>query len=142
MKALLRRHPKTTIIWAHTGMGRIVRPVQGHAAIIESLLNDPAFNHVYFDISWNEVAKYFVASPEAAKIAADLINGHPDRFIFGTDEVAPPDQKQYLRIYDQYAPLFALLTLETKAKLLKRNYERLFDRARTSVRAWEKANPY
>jgi predicted TIM-barrel fold metal-dependent hydrolase len=142
MKALLRRHPKTTIIWAHTGMGRIVRPVQGHAAIIESLLNDPAFNHVYFDISWNEVAKYFVASPEAAKIAADLINGHPDRFIFGTDEVAPPDQKQYLRIYDQYAPLFALLTPETKAKLLKRNYERLFDRARTSVRAWEKANPY
>ena len=141
MKGLLRRHPKTTIIWAHTGMGRIVRPVQGHAAIIETLLNDPAFDHVTFDISWNEVAKYFVSSPEASKIAAALINGHPERFIFGTDEVAPPDQKQYLRIYDQYGPLFALLTPETKAKLLKGNYERLFDRARTSVRAWEQSHP-
>src|ERR1700751_4178311 len=32
MKSVLARHPKATIIWAHTGMGRIVRPVQGHAA--------------------------------------------------------------------------------------------------------------
>ena len=141
MKDLLRRHPKTTIIWAHTGMGRIVRPVQGHAAIIESLLKDPAFRHVYFDISWNEVAKYFVSSPEATKISADLINRYPDRFIFGTDEVAPPDQKQYLRIYDQYGPLWAVLAPETKHKVLKTNYERLFDQARTRVRGWEKANP-
>ncbi len=28
MKALLKRHPKTTIIWAHIGLGRIVHPVQ------------------------------------------------------------------------------------------------------------------
>ena len=28
MKDLLRRHPKTTIIWAHTGLGRVVQPVQ------------------------------------------------------------------------------------------------------------------
>ena len=26
-----KRHPKTTIIWAHVGLGRIVRPVQGPA---------------------------------------------------------------------------------------------------------------
>jgi Amidohydrolase len=28
MKALLKRHPKTTIIWAHVGLGRIVHPVR------------------------------------------------------------------------------------------------------------------
>src|SRR5688572_27835478 len=28
MKALLKRHPKTTIIWAHIGLGRIVHPAQ------------------------------------------------------------------------------------------------------------------
>ena len=32
MKALLKRHPNTTIIWAHTGLGRIVRPIKDHAA--------------------------------------------------------------------------------------------------------------
>jgi hypothetical protein len=141
MKTLVLRHPKTTIIWAHTGMGRIVRPVTGHAAIIEAMLKDPAFDHLYFDISWNEVAKYFVASPESTRIAAGLINRHPDRFIFGTDEVAPPDQKQYLRTYDIYGPMWDLLTPDTKQKVLKANYERLFDAARTRVRAWEKAHP-
>src|SRR5512134_2502964 len=28
MKALLKRHPKTTVIWAHVGLGRIVHPVR------------------------------------------------------------------------------------------------------------------
>ena len=32
MKDLLRRHPKTTMIWAHTGLGRVVHPVQEQAA--------------------------------------------------------------------------------------------------------------
>src|SRR5688572_11596547 len=32
MKALLRRHPKTSIIWAHIGLGRIVHPVRVSAA--------------------------------------------------------------------------------------------------------------
>ena len=39
-----------------------------------------------------------------------------------------------------YAPLFAKLTPEASEKLLKGNYERLFDEARVNVRAWEKAN--
>ena len=39
-----------------------------------------------------------------------------------------------------YAPLLADLTPEAREKLLKGNYERLFDEARRKVRAWEKAN--
>ena len=35
MKALLQRHPKTTIIWAHIGLGRIVHPVQVSAEAAE-----------------------------------------------------------------------------------------------------------
>ena len=62
MKDLLRRHPKTTVISAHVGLGRVVHPVQGQAPprhgrpanyreIVESILNDPALSHLYFDIS-------------------------------------------------------------------------------------------
>jgi hypothetical protein len=58
IRALFKRHPKATIIWAHIGMGRIVRPVTGQAALIEAMLKDPEFSHVYFDISWDQVAKY------------------------------------------------------------------------------------
>jgi len=139
MKAVLKRHPKTKVIWAHTGLGRVVRPVTHHAATLEAILKDPQFGHVYFDISWDEFAKYLVATPEAVKISADLINRYPDRFLFGTDEVAPTEQQKYLRIYYQYEPLWKLLNEETNQKVRKRNYERLFDEARHRVREWEKS---
>src|ERR1700758_2545902 len=139
-KAVFKRHPKTTIIWAHTGMGRVVRPIKNHAANIEQILSDPDFSHVHFDISWDEVAKYIVASPEATKITADLINRYPDRFLFGTDEVAPKDQQSYLKVYNEYAPLWKLLDQEASEKVRKGNYERLFDQARGRVRAWEAAH--
>jgi hypothetical protein len=137
MKSLLKRHPQTAIIWAHTGMGRIVRPVANHAAVIDEILKNPEFNHVYFDISWDEVAKYLVATPESIKISADLINRYPDRFLFGTDEVAPTSQEKYLRVYEQYGPLWNLLNKDASEKVRKGNYERIFDGARQKVRAWE-----
>jgi predicted TIM-barrel fold metal-dependent hydrolase len=140
LRDLFKRHKATTIIWAHCGLGRIVHPVKDQAAIIERMLDNPELSHVYIDISWDEVAKYLVASPESIDRAAELINKHPDRFLFGTDEVAPTDQAKYLRVYDLYKPLFAKLTPEASEKLKKGNYERLFDEARRKVRAWEAAN--
>lgn len=46
----------------------------------------------------------------------------------------------YPKIYDLYAPLWSVLTPEARDKVLKTNYERLFDAARVAVRAWEKAD--
>jgi predicted TIM-barrel fold metal-dependent hydrolase len=140
MKALIRRHPGTTIIWAHTGLGRVVRPVKGHAAVLASMLSDPAFANLYFDISWDVVAKYLVATPEAIQVAADLINRFPDRFLFGTDAVAPKTAAAYLITDELYRPLWNALTPEARAKVRVENYERLFDAARRKVRAWEAAH--
>lgn len=136
-KAVFKRHPNTTFIWAHTGMGRIVRPITNHAANIEEILRDPDYRHVNFDISWNEVAKYIVASPEATKVTADLLNRYPDRFLFGTDEVAPRDWAVYSRVFYQYEPLWQALKPEASRKVRRENYERLFDAARRKVRNWE-----
>ena len=150
MKDLLRRHPKTTIIWAHTGLGRVVHPTQAtvgaaersltHRAIVTGILEDPSLAHVSFDISWDEVAKYLVGSPEATRATADVLNRFPDRFLFGTDEVAPTDQAKYVKVYEMYDPLWKSLTPEASEKVRKKNYERIFDAARKKVRAWEKAN--
>jgi predicted TIM-barrel fold metal-dependent hydrolase len=151
MKALLRRHSKTTIIWAHMGLGRIVHPVQAsasapaternpnHAVIVESILSDPALRHVYFDISWDEVAKYILSTPAITRGAAALINRYPDRFLFGSDVVAPKDTTQYYAVFESYRPLWTQLSPDASAKVRKGNYERLFDAARQKVRAWEKA---
>lgn len=69
-----------------------------------------------------------------------MINAYPDRFLFGTDEVAPPDQETYLRVYRQYAPLFSALFAGARSAITRGNYERLFDEANTKVRAWEAKN--
>ncbi|MFL5480269.1 MAG: amidohydrolase family protein [Gemmatimonadaceae bacterium] len=151
MKALLRRHPKTTIIWAHMGLGRIVRPVQpsasaptternaNQAAIVEGILADPTMSHVYFDISWDEVAKYILSSREITRRTADVLNRYPNRFLFGSDVVAPKDTTQYYAVFNSYRPLWSLLTPDASEKVRKGNYERLFDAARTKVRAYERA---
>jgi len=138
IKALFRRHPQTTIIWAHTGLGRVVRPIRRHADALAKILAEPRLSHVYFDISWDEVAKYIVASPEATKITADLMERYPDRFLFGTDEVAPKTESDYIRVFEMYRPLWNSLSPQTSEKVRRTNYERIFDEARRKVRAWEK----
>ena len=140
MKDVLKRHPKTTIIWAHTGVGRVVRPVENHIGMIESIVSDPAYSHVYFDISWDEVAKYVVSTPETTRRVADALNRYPDRFLFGSDTVAPKSAEKYYAVFDMYNPMWALMTPEASQKVRIGNYVRLFDEGRKRVRAWEKAN--
>jgi hypothetical protein len=96
--------------------------------------------HVSFDISWDEVAKYIVATPRSVQAAADLINRYPDRFLFGTDNVAPTDSASYFAVFDMYAPLWRALTPETSEKVRKGNFARLFDDAHVKVRSWESSH--
>jgi predicted TIM-barrel fold metal-dependent hydrolase len=152
MKDLLRRHPRTTIIWAHLGLGRVVHPVQGQATtgsaernpayrdIVQGMIDDPTLSHVYFDISWDEVAKYAVASPQSIANTVAIFSKAPERFLFGTDNVAPHDQATQLRVYQMWDPIWARLTPEASQKIRFGNYERIFDAARVRVRAWEATN--
>ena len=150
MKALLRRHPKTSIIWAHLGLGRIVHPVQVSAdaaerspsqmQIVEAMLTDPSLRHVAFDISWDEVAKYAIASPESIERVSSVLNRYPDRFLFGTDTVAPAGPGPYYAVFDLWAPVWQRLTPEASQKVRTGNYERIFDEGRRRVRAWEQAH--
>ena len=75
MRELLLRHPETTVIWAHAGLGRVVHPVQSEASAARpsgprtspgssrGSSREPTLTHLHFDISWSEVAKYVVATP-------------------------------------------------------------------------------
>jgi hypothetical protein len=140
MKALLERHPGTVVIWAHCGLGRVVRPVPDQLAIFERAFASGKFPNFYVDISWDETAKYITSTPEAVKATAALINRYPDRFLFGTDVVAPQSIGSPVAVYEAYDPLWKELTPEARQMVCFGNYERLFDEARVKVRAWEKAN--
>jgi hypothetical protein len=150
MKALLKRHRNASIIWAHVGLGRIVHPVRSSAEpaersttqleIVEEIVADPELSHVNFDISWDEVAKYAVASPESIARVVRMLNAHPDRFLFGTDTVAPATPEPYYAVFNIWTPIWAQLTPEASLKVRKGTYQRLFDEGRRKVRAWEKAH--
>jgi hypothetical protein len=140
LKAVFERHSNATIIWAHMGLGRVVSPPKSHLARVEAILRDPAFRHVYVDISWEEAAKYLVAGPETIQAIADLMKRYPDRFLFGTDAAAPSDQAKYLKVFFQYEPLWKALDAETSRKIRIQNYERIFDQGRRRVRSWERAH--
>jgi hypothetical protein len=58
---------------------------------------------VFFDISWDQVA----------------INSYPDRFLFGTDKVAPASQDNYLRVHEQHRSLWALVTKDASEMVRK-----------------------
>jgi hypothetical protein len=141
LNALFKRHPNTTIIWAHIGVGRVVRPVKDQLRLVEQMLDNPKLKHVNFDLSWSETAKYIVATPQTVSAVAALIKKYPDRFLFGTDEVAPKNQQDYLRVFRQYQPLWDALPRDVLERVRKGNFERIFDEARTRVRAWERQHP-
>jgi predicted TIM-barrel fold metal-dependent hydrolase len=151
MVDVLARHPKTTVIWAHTGLGRVVGPTgaatgeastraPSHLELIERILADPRFKNVNFDISWDELAKYAIANPDVIARTAALFDKYPDRFLFGTDNVAPPNIEANVRVFHLWDPVFAKIRPDTKQAILFGNYERIFDGARARVREWERAH--
>ncbi|MDV2998836.1 MAG: hypothetical protein N5P05_000442 [Chroococcopsis gigantea SAG 12.99] len=138
LKALFKAHPHTTIIWAHTGLGRTIAPRLNHLGFLAEILADKDLSHVVFDISWDEVAKYVVKDKESVQAWARLLKKYPDRFLFGSDAVAPKNVSAYMKTYYDYEPLWNELDKETAYKIKMGNYERIFDAARQKVRAWEK----
>jgi predicted TIM-barrel fold metal-dependent hydrolase len=140
MRDLIKRHPTTTIIWAHLGLGRVIKPVENMGSIFDEMLADPAYNNLYFDLSWDETAKWLLSSDKSLAKTIEVISKYPDRFLFGTDNVAPDKQEKQLYVFHLYDPLWKGLGDKNTYKVCKGNYERLFDQARINVRAWEKAN--
>lgn len=138
IKALFRKHPNAHIIWAHMGLGRLVGPHRDFFREMNEMLEDPSLRHVSFDLSWNEVDKYFTRDPKSLEQLADVIRRHPDRFLFGSDSVAPADQERYRQVFRDYRALWETLDAETSRQVRLTNYERLFDEARSKVRQWEK----
>lgn len=137
LRGVLRTHSDVTIIWAHTGLGRFVAPAADHVELLDALLSDAAFSHVYCDLSWDEVAKYIVRDEAVLEAWVALLERHPDRFLFGTDSVAPGDRDRYLKTWRDYEPLRERLSEATLHALTIGNYERIFDEANRKVRAWE-----
>ena len=136
---LFKRHPNATIIWAHTGLGRFVKPSVDHVALIDAMMSDSDLDHVAADISWDLVDEYMVQDEASTRAWVALLNEHPTRFLFGSDAVAPSDWEGYLKSYKILKNLWARLDPSAKHLVTVGNYERIFDAAMPRIRAWETA---
>ncbi len=128
------------IIWAHTGLGRFVQPLQpgaggiGHTQLLAELLADPRFAHVVFDISWDYVAGYIVEDMARHKAGHNDVNdwvglfkNYPDRFLFGSDAVSPRSKPKHAALVALYDKIFAELDAGTRDRIAYGNYRAIFD---------------
>ena len=81
-----------------------------------------------FDISWDEVAKYVVASPQTIARVAAMLNKLPGPVpVRHRRGRAGERGRRTSRVFDMWAPVWRQLTPEASLKVRKGNYERLFD---------------
>jgi hypothetical protein len=141
-KAFLKRHPNVPTIWAHfMGNGRGVLPYPDHWKYLDEMLGDPAFRHVYIDLSWGPViAPYIIDTPQHVKMTADLIRKYPDRFLYGSDRGATADWNSVEGSYTVWEPLWKEIGPALTRQVARDNYIRIFDQSRKNMRAWERAH--
>ena len=130
---------KTNIIWAHGGgLGRFVNAPAGHTATLRQLLEDSRMKHIHIDLSWSVVADQLTKSPEVQAEWVSLITAHSERFLFGSDALAPANEEVWNKTYASYSNLLMKLPDAARLQLLQGNYQRLFVDARERVRSYEK----
>ncbi len=157
LKQLCARAPAATVIWAHTGLGRFVKPAADHLTHVAAVLDScPAWS---VDISWDLVQEVIVRPGSGMPALAEwgrFITRYQDRVLWGSDTViysrnrldeggqavrgARMSVVDYLAVGNIAAPLWGTVGPEVARKVKVSNAVRLFDGARAKVRAWEAAH--
>lgn len=154
MKHLCRASPDAKVIWAHTGLGRFVKPALNHLDIVGDILDEcPNWS---VDISWDLVQQRIVNPEPGMPLMTDWVNfitRYQDRVLWGSDTVMYSSNKsegekitkgepisvvKYNEVIDIVNPLLNALDPDVAKKIRLTNYIRLFDTARSRVRNWER----
>lgn len=142
---VLRPNNKAPLIWAHfAGLGRAddsgVGPRDDHWEVIDNLLGDPDFSHVYVDLSWGPVfTGALLGNPENRQKTIDLVKKYPDRFIYGSDQEGSSWELTLGPAFDTWAPLWDALTPEETRMIRVDNFAAIADQSAANIRAWEKS---
>ena len=138
LKDIFRAHPRTTIIWAPLRSG----PFRGSHAqppgVAGGTLPRPRFlPRLLRPLLGRGRQVGGREFPGRSGPGPAVLNAYPERFLFGSDSVAPAGRDAYLKTYRDYQPLWEQLDESASRKTRYGNYERLFDAANHKVRDWE-----
>jgi predicted TIM-barrel fold metal-dependent hydrolase len=156
---IAEKSPETIVIWAHTGLGRFVKPTADHLKIVSEILDRSP--NWYVDLSWDLIQSYIV-EPETGMPTleewARFVENYQDRVLWGSDSVIFTKNKidkegrpiygtempveEYNAVLSILDPLWSKLCHKVTRKVRMDNHVRLFDAAAAKVRAWEKANAH
>jgi hypothetical protein len=145
------------VYWAHTGLGRFVKPAANHLAVVSEVLD--ACPNWYVDLSWDLVQSYIVSPGQGMPSLdewADFVKRYQDRILWGSDSViytrnridenggvrlgGPMALTDYRNVKKLLNPLWEKVGAEVAHKVKYANHVRLFDTARARVRNWEAAH--
>lgn len=157
LKHVCTQSPKATVYWAHTGLGRFVKPTSNHLSMVSEVLD--ACPNWYADLSWDLVQKYIVSPGPGMPTLADwarFVTKYQNRLLWGTDNVlhtrniiddkgnmkvgARMSLAEYQAMQELLRPLWEAVGPDVARKVKYENYARLFDAARVKVRQWEAAH--
>lgn len=158
---------KLNIVFAHTGIGRFIRPndvlIKKNVDIINwdfkegkeisrKTIELEAPEHVHkiyemiakvpnarFDVSWSDVSQAYMDSPSLRKALVDFIVNNPDRIMFGSDSVMPPNSAYYNAPLKIMEPLIADIALRSPMaawKFVRGNFESIMDIGRDKSQEW------
>lgn len=159
LKHVCGHAPKARVVWAHTGLGRFVKPTQDHLTRVKKVLDAcPSWST---DISWDLVQDYMLNPEPGMPSRQDWLNffkEYKNRILWGSDvviftrnrfESTPPTSvapgglmspDQYHADLSKMRDFLGELPLDVGNKIRYENYLALFNRAKFSVRAWEREN--
>lgn len=159
LKHVCGHAPKARVVWAHTGLGRFVKPTQDHLTRVKKVLDAcPSWST---DISWDLVQDYMLNPEPGMPSRQDWLNffkEYKNRILWGSDvviftrnrfESTPPTSvtpgglmspDQYHADLSKMRDFLGELPLDVGNKIRYENYLGLFNRAKFSVRAWEREN--
>jgi len=124
IKKTLAKHPNTTIILAHAGIGRGVE-IANYTQVLNLLL--AKYPNLYVDISWVVYDNYLFPNGKVNPQWIALIKRYPDRFFFGSDSVG--GYMDDFRNIKKYIPFLQALPKPIADKVAGGNIMRLIKRA-------------
>lgn len=152
---------KATVIWAHTGLGRYVKPTHDHITRVEEVLKK--CDHWRTDISWDLVQDWMMEPKPGMPSTSDwvkFLEKNNEKVLWGTDSVifsrnkftpekGKPqsvelgkrmDPEEFEKAVLHAEPLFNQLSSISKNNIRYANYEQIFNKAKNDVRKWEAAH--
>jgi len=156
---LCKKAPDASVIWAHTGLGRHVKPAGNHLQIVAKILdNCPGWS---VDISWNLVQEVIInpgSGMPSTQQWHSFMEKYNQRILWGSDTVLygrnqfiqkedgilsllakgsilTPDQ--YKTEIDVIQDFLDTLSDEAAHNIRYANHVRIFDAAKNKVRIWE-----